>query len=519
MLDPSFLRAVNTSIVPDTDNAYDIGSSTNRWRSGYFAGTVSVGVLQVGGTTVIDSSRNLVNIGKIESSGNYISNGSLSFFQRIPGYDITAVTFNAWYDGSAWNHPDTSKRAYLFYINDKDQEFQFWFKDVPGGGAWSKVAGITKDGNMGLAGYINASQVMVGGTTVINSSRRIINVPSIGTTLYPVDEVSIKVARIYGVWGSGILIPHINNSLAFAPKKWTVTVSPDPSSGTIDDAFDGHPSSNVRWNSFPVTIEIDFGATIHYWQVIGVAFIYRRYAQYVKIEVYDTSSDSYVTLLEVTDNTDHCVVWSGARSYVGKIRITLDNPNPDYGEVAVCQIFGYTAAFPNSQYVYKKGDTMYGNLVINGYVDPTNLLIGGTEVITSGRVLQNVNIDRASTDLPPCKVLEDRSEYTAVAGATAGTYWEAATDTYVDTSVGYKQVRLFCQIKCDNGIAGRVRLKDDSGNVLYSASTTSKSYVNVDSGWIDFPASTTRVYVEVGADSDGTTADTGYVRNIRIYCR
>ena len=64
MLDPSFLNAVNTSIIPSADNTYDFGENTTplRWRNGYFAGFIDVGSLQIGGTEVIDSSRNLKNI-------------------------------------------------------------------------------------------------------------------------------------------------------------------------------------------------------------------------------------------------------------------------------------------------------------------------------------------------------------------------------------------------------------------------------------------------------------------------
>jgi len=35
VLDPSFLNAVNTSVLPVADNAYDLGSSGNRWRNVY----------------------------------------------------------------------------------------------------------------------------------------------------------------------------------------------------------------------------------------------------------------------------------------------------------------------------------------------------------------------------------------------------------------------------------------------------------------------------------------------------
>jgi hypothetical protein len=35
VLDPSFLNAVNTSIIPVADNTYDLGSSSYRWKTIY----------------------------------------------------------------------------------------------------------------------------------------------------------------------------------------------------------------------------------------------------------------------------------------------------------------------------------------------------------------------------------------------------------------------------------------------------------------------------------------------------
>lgn len=42
------------NIVPNADNVYDIGSSSNKWKDGYFAGTVSAGT--VSGTTIKEDS-------------------------------------------------------------------------------------------------------------------------------------------------------------------------------------------------------------------------------------------------------------------------------------------------------------------------------------------------------------------------------------------------------------------------------------------------------------------------------
>ena len=87
VLDPSFLNAVNTSIIPVADNSYDLGSSTYRWANLYLAGVANVGSLQISGVTVIDSSRVLQNIASVRqtlapSSDNSYDLGSSSYRWR-----------------------------------------------------------------------------------------------------------------------------------------------------------------------------------------------------------------------------------------------------------------------------------------------------------------------------------------------------------------------------------------------------------------------------------------------------
>jgi len=46
VLDPSFLQDVNVSILPRTDNAYDLGSSTLRWRDVWVSREVRANVVR-----------------------------------------------------------------------------------------------------------------------------------------------------------------------------------------------------------------------------------------------------------------------------------------------------------------------------------------------------------------------------------------------------------------------------------------------------------------------------------------
>jgi hypothetical protein len=82
---------------PIADNTYDLGSSTLRWRGLYLAGAANVGSLQIAGTTVIDSSRNLQNIASIAQSllpdaDNTRALGSSTYRWS----DVRTVLLNGW---------------------------------------------------------------------------------------------------------------------------------------------------------------------------------------------------------------------------------------------------------------------------------------------------------------------------------------------------------------------------------------------------------------------------------------
>ncbi len=215
----------------------------------------------------------------------------------------------------------------------------------------------TSDGS----GQIDTDQaIKMNGIEVINASRQLVGVDSIDQDLNPVRDgvkslgknlltwksMSVRALPTFDSWGSNTLIPSINNCLAYADKRWTVTASEDPDQYEIYKMFDRQLNDGPIWKAsgttFPLTIEIDFGTTYHYWRIIGVSFLYSRYAQYVKIEVYRTNTSSWVELLEVSNNSSNVVVWSGAYNYVGKIKFTFDNPNPTYNEVRISHIYGYS---------------------------------------------------------------------------------------------------------------------------------------------------------------------------------
>ncbi|MCD6194274.1 MAG: hypothetical protein J7L26_12555 [Candidatus Aminicenantes bacterium] len=198
-----------------------------------------------------------------------------------------------------------------------------------------------------------------------------------GQDLTDVNNIEIGgmlIKRFYGFkvpirnWGTEPYI-HLNNSLAFADKKWTVTVTPSPSSGDSSNMFRRSLSSFARWSSPTgnIVIEIDFGKTIHYWRLIGFFCTFSRYPDNYKIEVYKTDSSSWKTLAEVSDssNTSDWICVKCAETYVGKIKITLSGySNNPHSDIDIGQIFGVAGEEIDGYVLDREGDTMYGSFDI-----------------------------------------------------------------------------------------------------------------------------------------------------------
>jgi hypothetical protein len=116
----------NGALVPETNNAVDIATSAKRAKDLYLSGTADISgnlsaavinstgspAYRVGGTTVIDSSRNLSNIGTggfsgliTATAGMSLSGGTFTLNSTVTG-DVIPTTSNTYVNGSSssyWN--------------------------------------------------------------------------------------------------------------------------------------------------------------------------------------------------------------------------------------------------------------------------------------------------------------------------------------------------------------------------------------------------------------------------------
>jgi len=108
------------NITPHNDNAWDFGSSSLRWKNGYFAGLLDIGSLRIGGTEVIDASRNIKEIFDIIPAQGTTTTGVTTTFiwdlfipykfsPKTYDYNTNLITLYYWDDGSGTWVDDTSR--------------------------------------------------------------------------------------------------------------------------------------------------------------------------------------------------------------------------------------------------------------------------------------------------------------------------------------------------------------------------------------------------------------------------
>jgi hypothetical protein len=152
-----------------------------------------------------------------------------------------------------------------------------------------------------------------------------------------------------------------------------------------------------------------------------------------------------------------------------------------------------------------------GNIVAGGYGNLTNLLIGGTEVITSGRVLQNVSASVAIlTDLP-LHVAGDDTEI-----STTSTSYPSSDQKYFNLNLfagAYSFSRLLASIegKATSGYQLTVGIYVD-GSLKTEISWTETSY-KLKTATISLSGLDPTIIHQVGIRLK-VTGGTGYVRTV-----
>jgi hypothetical protein len=160
--------------------------------------------------------------------------------------------------------------------------------------------------------------------------------------------------------------------LAWAYKRFTVaqTQGAAPSDGELSYLF-RDTASFCFWNDDDpaIVIEIDFGSNIDLISAAGLNFYSNNTARNVKIELYNSVSGSWVTLLNLTDNDAVSVVGNvfahedrtQLLADIRKIRYTLSGIVRG-GIIGLSRLWLYRAGTAGQMFVSRGGGLIYGNL-------------------------------------------------------------------------------------------------------------------------------------------------------------
>ncbi|MHA1290556.1 MAG: hypothetical protein ACTSPB_24495, partial [Candidatus Thorarchaeota archaeon] len=428
---PLFKLEVAGGVGPHSDNVYDLGSSSLRWKDGWFGNNVYIGsavgvgttspvkTLDLRGEMIAIASRPRIYLGST-STGNsigfeYYEGTDALKIQKWSGYggtwvgDLAILTL----DGKlGLGHSGGEIPSEKLHVKGNIRGFNL-FPD----------ADNTYDLGSSSLGWRNLylNNLVVGGLTVINSNRNLSNFVfdlryNAGTfTLYNFQPNNLYLAHLRGytiTWNDTTGLSYTNNiwytDLSEKFMRIDLSQSADPliltvegtlavstnvgqnrlvvvwhgSKGYNDIKFEVKRNDDV-WVEVPLDFEFSVGGSTY--QVSKPINPYAPYPTYTPWEGFRITFSNKVST-------------SGIKSLYGVIYYVPRDPYPYFIRKSGDTIFGTLTAqqiIPRTDNTYDLGSSSirWKNGYFAGLLDIGSLKVGGTEVITSGRVLQNVTGD------------------------------------------------------------------------------------------------------------------------------
>ena len=420
------------------------------------AGSLNIEALRIKGTEIIDASRNIKNV---SADAGIITSGTFAL-DRIPVLPTEKIADRA---------ITTAKLA-------------------SGAVTADKIA----DGAVDLAGPKVTGQLPYYRTDFANQDLRTTASPKFaGLDLQKGHILNVRLIAGQDIYFP--VIPTLNNKLAFFTKWGTVTVSPEPTSGTMDNCFDGDLQKAAVWDTtavaLPITITLDLRQNISYWTIFGLYFTWGDWPKSVTIEYYhdDDLDGVYEWEVVYSTTTGGKVIYTTAtRRNIRKIRITLDNPNS--AKIRLAQIFGAWFHEERGFFLRRDGDKMYGTLhldwdeaeikfgpdislkralgILKADVpfDASALRVGGIEIVDELRNLKNVaaNGDILNDESVPASKLEynvgttgDRILVSSdTMYETTSTSWQLAWEVQVEALEDVKNIIEYVKAQIRVGPSG-----------------------------------------------------------------
>ena len=498
------IASVAQSLLPSSDNAYDLGSPSYRWKNGYFIGKIGIGISTPQVKNHIWSGEvgaGLQEIFRLEGNWVSIPSGPMIRFTNQHSYGtnpnageynlaaIAGVDDNAGWGGSLIFYTVPTGTAgggdlveRLRILHDGTVRPGSDNSQVFGTSSYRWKAGY-------FAGAIDLGSLKVAGIEVLTSGRTLQNIVSVAQSLLPDADNSRDFGSSSYRWKDGYLagflsaysgIVTANSTRTFAGATFNSVIG---SGHTRTLAFNGSPNSSVWWcgsgtPQFAIDSRSDGGAhfwaydgTWHKWLELFVDGLFKVYQRlessylnagdyYGRIYTWtpgDYSTDAPLTVFSrseadttLADSTPNLFIhnedptinnWAilafssretgpgnrvvGAAigtQFVNKVQygwvsgdlvfavknlstlieamrikyngnVGIGTSTPDNFKLQIAGNIG-----PDANNVYDLGSPSYrwkdgyfaGHFDVAGYGNFGSLKIGGVEIATSGRVLQNI---------------------------------------------------------------------------------------------------------------------------------
>ena len=190
---------VDSSIIPDDDNTYDLGSSTQEWRNIYIDGTANVDALLADTAKIGDLTNDRVVIagtsGEIEDSANLTFNGSILTTTNVVVTGDTdlgnatsdTITATGRFDSSLVPSTDNARDLGASTLEWKDLYLD----------GTAHIDTLDVDENAAIIGTLdaNGSKLTVGvGLTdvIVRGDMRVTGIMSVGNGTVTIDETTVK---------------------------------------------------------------------------------------------------------------------------------------------------------------------------------------------------------------------------------------------------------------------------------------------------------------------------------------
>jgi len=199
------------------------------------------------------------------------------------------------------------------------------------------------------------------------------------------------------------------DNLAFADKRYTVTISPEDAiyKGSIANLFDGRPGYHayIAEDKLPVVITIEFPLA-NYMRAVGWMSNESYGPSSFKIEAYDNSAGTWKTLYDTTAWDDpYCafIEYSDfqepARNNITKLRFTFREVYGTKPEIQISELYAlFEAEAPDPYNLHRSGGDMYGDINMNGNDIVNPGLVDGVDVSSHAARHENGGADEINVN-------------------------------------------------------------------------------------------------------------------------